>query len=273
MPAPDRSGRPRSGPRRCRCRSSGRARGISLTPAPKRELPPVRPCRRRCGSRPRRLRELLDPVGQREIGPSRRSGSEFSVRPRRRVDRTAEADPDAPHRPGAMRVLHRAASRNGLDDLAQDCRTPGPPGSTLDAAPRRTSRRRRRPESELELGTADLDAQQPGSAMTSARRRRRCVAGTWPEIRRYRSSMIQWKTTWCSDSTIPMSSIADVEVVLGQRLELAAAEAGDADRRQPVALAHSTALRMFGLLPEPEIASSRSPGEARFLSCSTKIRS
>ena len=41
----------------------------------------------------------------------------------------------------------------------------------------------------------------------------------------------------------------------------------------PWALAHSTALRMFGLLPEPEIASTRSPGDARFLSCSTKMRS
>ena len=38
-------------------------------------------------------------------------------------------------------------------------------------------------------------------------------------------------------------------------------------------LAHETALRMLGLLPEPEMASSRSPGEARFFSCSTKMRS
>jgi hypothetical protein len=41
----------------------------------------------------------------------------------------------------------------------------------------------------------------------------------------------------------------------------------------PFALAHSTALRMLAMLPEPEIVSRRSPEEARFLSCSTKIRS
>ena len=42
---------------------------------------------------------------------------------------------------------------------------------------------------------------------------------------------------------------------------------------RPLRLAHSTARRMFGLLPEPLMAMSRSPGEARFLSCSTKTRS
>ena len=41
----------------------------------------------------------------------------------------------------------------------------------------------------------------------------------------------------------------------------------------PWRLAHSTARRMFGLLPEPLMAISRSPGLARFLSCSTKTRS
>ena len=42
---------------------------------------------------------------------------------------------------------------------------------------------------------------------------------------------------------------------------------------RPWRLAHSTARKMFGLLPEPLMAMSRSPGPARFLSCSTKTRS
>src|SRR5262249_60306691 len=41
----------------------------------------------------------------------------------------------------------------------------------------------------------------------------------------------------------------------------------------PCSLAQATALRMLGLLPEPEMARSRSPGEARVFNCSTKIRS
>ena len=42
---------------------------------------------------------------------------------------------------------------------------------------------------------------------------------------------------------------------------------------RPWRLAHSTARRMFGLLPEPLMAMSRSPALARFFSCSTKTRS
>ena len=37
--------------------------------------------------------------------------------------------------------------------------------------------------------------------------------------------------------------------------------------------AHSTARKMLGLLPEPLMAMSTSPGDAKFLSCSTNTRS
>ena len=42
--------------------------------------------------------------------------------------------------------------------------------------------------------------------------------------------MIQWKTTWWSDSTMPMSSMAAWQVMVGEDLELAAGEAGESRR-------------------------------------------
>ena len=54
---------------------------------------------------------------------------------------------------------------------------------------------------------------------------------------------------------------------------LAARKAGAAEGGQARRLAQSTARSTLGLLPEPLMATSRSPGPARFLSCSTKSRS
>jgi len=87
------------------------------------------------------------------------------------------------------------------------------------------------------------------------------------------SSMIQWKTTWCSDSTIPMSSIATCKLCRARLLRMPPPKPVKPTVVIPWVLAHSTALRMLGLLPEPEMARRTSPGEARFLSCSTKMRS
>ena len=85
--------------------------------------------------------------------------------------------------------------------------------------------------------------------------------------------MIQWKATWWSDSASPMSSTGACRLCRASVRSRPPPKPVIPTVTRPWRSAHSTALRMFGLLPEPEIASRTSPGEARFFSCSTKIRS
>src|ERR1700758_1237089 len=60
-------------------------------------------------------------------------------------------------------------------------------------------------EPELELGPADLDAEE--EKVGHRRQPARAAAGMNFANRRFRSSMIQWKATRWSDSTMPMSSM------------------------------------------------------------------
>ena len=100
-----------------------------------------------------------------------------------------------------------------------------------------------RPEDELELRSADLDAEvvrhREGIVGEASRRGagagseaipiplsaalRLCVRSfhsASTEMRRNMSSMIQWKTTWWSDSTIPMSSIPTCKLCCASPLSL-----------------------------------------------------
>ena len=118
-----------------------------------------------------------------------------------------------------------------------------------------------------------MPSTQTSSAMRSARPGTGVERVSLAEKRRYRSSMIQWKTTWCNDSTTPMSSIATCTLWCARSLSLPPENPVMPTVVSPCSFAQSTALMMFGLLPDPEMARSRSPGEARFFNCSRKIRS
>ena len=62
-----------------------------------------------------------------------------------------------------------------------------------------------------------------------------------------------------------------VNARVGHLFELAAVEAGHAERREPMAVGPIDGGQDIGLLPDPLIATSKSPGLPKFINCCTKI--
>ena len=195
---------------------------------------PARRCRRRSGPRrPATPEVLADPVGQREIRPSPSTWYDVVITPR-----SASTGPPKPMPDGRdLRRGRAPAQEQAWNASTIWSRMPAAPrpGSTVRRS-RASDRAVAMPEAELELRAADLDARgSQSSAMRglSARSRR------WPATSLAGDPAVEVVDDPVEDDLVqrlddPHVVDRRVQVVLGQRLELAAAEPGDAHGRQPV---------------------------------------